>query len=47
MKLFGFQGFTQLRSKLDGCMAGSRLAKDRAAETLTQVMIPETLDYPK
>ena len=29
-----FQGFTL------------RLAKDRAAEALTQVMIPEALDYP-
>jgi hypothetical protein len=46
VKLYGFQDFTQLRSKLDGCITGSRLAKDRAAQTLTQIMIPETLDYP-
>jgi hypothetical protein len=38
--------FAALRVKLDGCMAGSRLAKDRAAEALTTVMIPEALDYP-
>ncbi len=33
-------------SRLDGCLTGSRLAKDRAAEALTHVMIPEALDYP-
>jgi alkylation response protein AidB-like acyl-CoA dehydrogenase len=38
--------FTQLRTKLDHCLTGSRLAKDRAAEALTKVMIPEALDYP-
>jgi alkylation response protein AidB-like acyl-CoA dehydrogenase len=38
--------FVRLRTKLDGCLTGSRLAKDRAAEALTQVMIPEALDYP-
>ena len=38
--------FTQLRMKLDSCLTGSRLAKDRAAEALTKVMIPEALDYP-
>ena len=31
---------------LDGCLTGSQLAKDRAAEALTKVMIPEALDYP-
>jgi alkylation response protein AidB-like acyl-CoA dehydrogenase len=40
------EGFTRLRSKLDGCLTGARLAKDRAAEALSQVMIPEALDYP-
>ena len=35
-----------MRSKLDKCLTGSRLAKDRAADALTKVMIPETLDYP-
>jgi len=38
--------FAQLRSKLDTCLTGARLAKDRAAEALTRVMIPEALDYP-
>jgi len=38
--------FNQLRTKIDLSLAGSRLAKDRAAEALTKVMIPEALDYP-
>jgi hypothetical protein len=38
--------FVRLRAKLDASLSGSRLAKDRAAEALTQVMIPEALDYP-
>jgi hypothetical protein len=38
--------FNRIRSKLDGCLTGSRLAKDRAAHALTQVRIPEALDYP-
>jgi alkylation response protein AidB-like acyl-CoA dehydrogenase len=38
--------FAALRMKLDGCLTGSRLAKDRAAEALSKVMIPEALDYP-
>ena len=38
--------FTALRLKVDTCLAGSRLAKDRAADALAQVMIPEALDYP-
>jgi alkylation response protein AidB-like acyl-CoA dehydrogenase len=42
----GLESFRQLRSKLDGCLTGSRLAKDRAAEALTQVMTREALDYP-
>ena len=42
----GMDEFVRLRTKLDGCLTGSRLAKDRAAEALTQVMIPEALDYP-
>jgi alkylation response protein AidB-like acyl-CoA dehydrogenase len=42
----GMEEFTRLRGKLDGCLTGSRLAKDRAANALTQVMIPEALDYP-
>ena len=35
----------RLRTKLDGCLTGSQLAKDRAAEALTKVMIPAALDY--
>ena len=42
----GLEQFTRLRQRLDGCLTGSQLAKDRAAEALTQVMIPEALDYP-
>jgi alkylation response protein AidB-like acyl-CoA dehydrogenase len=40
------EAFNQLRTKIDLSLAGSRLAKDRAAEALTKVMIPEALDYP-
>lgn len=42
----GVEEFTRLRTKLDGCLTGSRIAKDRAAKALTQIMIPEALDYP-
>jgi hypothetical protein len=42
----GLETFVRLRVKLDGCLTGARLAKDRAAEALTKVMIPEALDYP-
>ena len=42
----GKEPFVRLRTKLDGCLTGARLAKDRAAESLTRVMIPEALDYP-
>ena len=42
----GVEAFVRLRSKLDTCLTGSRLAKDRAADALTKVMIPEALDYP-
>jgi len=38
--------FADLRRRVDACLAGSRLAKDRAAEALAHVMIPEALDYP-
>jgi hypothetical protein len=40
------QTFTALRQKLDGCLTGCRLAKDRAAKGLSGVMIPEALGYP-
>ncbi len=38
--------FLRQQSKLTTCLSGSRLAKDRAAETVSKVMIPEALDYP-
>ncbi len=38
--------FLQLQNKLCSCLSGSRLAKDRAADTVSKVMIPEALDYP-
>ena len=38
--------FLWLRQKLDTCLTGARLAKDRAAEAVARVMIPEALDYP-
>ena len=38
--------FLRLQSRLTTCLTGSRLAKDRAAETVSKVMIPEALDYP-
>jgi alkylation response protein AidB-like acyl-CoA dehydrogenase len=43
----GLEPFLRMRSKMDGCLTGSRLAKDRAAEALTTVAIPEKLDYPR
>jgi alkylation response protein AidB-like acyl-CoA dehydrogenase len=42
----GSSEFLRLQNKLAGCLSGSRLAKDRAAETVSKVMIPEALDYP-
>ena len=42
----GLEQFVRMRLKLDGCLTGARLAKDRAAVALTTVMIPEALDYP-
>jgi alkylation response protein AidB-like acyl-CoA dehydrogenase len=46
VKFAGFEAFVRLRAKLDGCLTGCRLAKDRAAEALTKVMTREALDYP-
>jgi hypothetical protein len=46
VSMTGLQDFTRLRGKLDGCLSGSLLAKDRAAEALQHVMIPAALDYP-
>jgi alkylation response protein AidB-like acyl-CoA dehydrogenase len=42
----GLDQFIRLRVRMDGCLTGSQLAKDRAAAALTKVMIPEALDYP-
>ena len=42
----GSSEFLRLQSKLTTCLTGARLAKDRAAETVSKVMIPEVLDYP-
>ncbi len=42
----GLEKFVRMRMKLDGCLSGARLAKDRAAQALSQVMIPEAMDYP-
>jgi alkylation response protein AidB-like acyl-CoA dehydrogenase len=46
VRFAGLEQFVRLRAKLDGCLTGSRLAKDRAAEALTKVMTREALDYP-
>ena len=43
----GLDDFLRLRGRLDGCLTGSRLAKDRVAEALTKIRIPEKLDYPR
>ncbi len=42
----GLDPFIRMRAKMDGCLAGARIAKDRAADALTRVMIPEALGYP-
>jgi alkylation response protein AidB-like acyl-CoA dehydrogenase len=42
----GLDQFSRLRTRMDGCLTGAQLAKDRAADALTKVMIPEALDYP-
>jgi hypothetical protein len=42
----GTDGFVRLRAQMDGCLAGARLAKDRASESLKRVMTREALDYP-
>jgi alkylation response protein AidB-like acyl-CoA dehydrogenase len=46
VRFTGLEDFVRLRAKLDGCLTGCRLAKDRAAEALTKVMTREALDYP-
>jgi len=42
----GLEPFMRMRAKMDGCLTGSRLAKDRAAEALTHVAIADAPDYP-
>jgi len=42
----GSREFLRLQNKLTTCLSGSRLAKDRAADTVSKVMIPAALDYP-
>ena len=42
----GASEFQRMHTKLATCLSGSRLAKDRAADTLSKIMIPEALDYP-
>jgi alkylation response protein AidB-like acyl-CoA dehydrogenase len=42
----GNSEFLRLQNKLTTCLSGARLAKDRAAETVSKVVIPEALDYP-
>ncbi|MBQ7590023.1 MAG: acyl-CoA/acyl-ACP dehydrogenase [Verrucomicrobia bacterium] len=43
----GLEKFAELRLQTEQDMMGLRIAKDRAAQALTQVMIPEALDYPQ
>lgn len=43
----GLEKFAELRLQTEQGMMGLRIAKDRAAQALTQVMIPEALDYPQ
>jgi hypothetical protein len=43
----GMERFARIRQRMDGCLTGCRVAKDRAAQALTEVMIPEALDYPQ
>jgi len=45
-KCNGAEPFLSLQNKLATCLTGSRLAKDRAAEAISKLMIPEALDYP-
>ncbi len=47
VKFDGYEEYARLRMKVEGCLTGCRLAKDRAAVALSKVMIPEALDYPE
>jgi hypothetical protein len=42
VRLDGLQGFVSRRTKLDGCLSGARIAKDRAAQALVEVAATET-----
>ncbi len=42
----GLEPFLRMQAKLIGCLTGARLAKDRAADALTHVAIPDTAGYP-
>jgi alkylation response protein AidB-like acyl-CoA dehydrogenase len=46
VRFAGYEPFNLRRNKVDGCTTGARLAKDRAALAVTEVVIPEALDYP-
>jgi len=43
----GLEEFVCRRCRVDASLAGVRLAKERAAAALTQLMVPEALDYPR
>ncbi len=43
----GSEDFQRMRARLDCCLTGAQLAKDRAADAIAHVMIPEALDYPR
>jgi hypothetical protein len=45
-KCQGADQFLSLQTKLATCLTGCRLSKDRAAEAISKLMIPEALDYP-
>jgi len=42
----GLEPFLRMRSKMDSCLTGAWSAKERAADALTRVAIPDTLGYP-
>jgi hypothetical protein len=39
--------FEKLRAEVNKATMGSALAKDRLGQAISQVMIPEALDYPQ
>jgi alkylation response protein AidB-like acyl-CoA dehydrogenase len=45
-KCNGAEDFLSFQTKLATCLTGCRLSKDRAAEAISKMMIPEALDYP-